>query len=76
MLQSIGNEEHVKSTAQILLAYLSAPKNSTPNDMLEGIVAGKQLLHGILEGSLVLCSEIPDPQPQMPTVPEDVEPGE
>ena len=49
------DQKQVVQTAQIVLAYLGNPENSTPNDMLEGIVSGKSLLRGIISGSLVVC---------------------
>jgi len=49
------HQEQVIQTAQVLLAYLENPMNSTPNNMVEGIVSGKSLLRGILSGELVIC---------------------
>ena len=48
------DKESVVQTAQVILAYLSNPANSTPNDMLEGIVSGKSLMRGLVTGSLVV----------------------
>ena len=50
------DKETVIQTAQIVLAYLSRPDNSTPNDMLEGIVSGKSLLRGLVSGQLIVCT--------------------
>lgn len=48
-------KEQVQQTAQILLAYLDSPENSTPNNMVEGIVSGKSLMRGLITGTLVVC---------------------
>jgi len=49
------SQEQVQKAVQVVLDYLSNPANSTPNDILEGIVSGKSLLRGIAAGSLVVC---------------------
>ncbi len=48
-------KEQVQQTAQILLAYLDNPENSTPNNLLEGVVSGKSLMRGLISGVLVVC---------------------
>lgn len=47
--------DQILQTAQILLAYLDSPTNSTPNNMLEGVVSGKSLMRGLISGALVVC---------------------
>jgi len=70
------NQEQIQGTCQVVLAYLDDEANSTPNNMLEGIVSGKSLLRGILAGQLVVCQNQPD-APQIrekaPEVSADVE---
>ena len=51
----VKNQENLLATAQCLLAYLSDDSNSTPNNMLEGIVSGKSLLRAIISGQLIVC---------------------
>lgn len=50
--------EQVQKTVQVLLTYLDDPRNTTPNDMLEGIVSSKSLLRGILAGQVVVCQNV------------------
>lgn len=74
------NTDQVQRTVQILLAYLEDPRNNTPNDMLEGIISGKSLLRGILNGNLVVCQKanpvqdpplvVPEGDPSPPGEPE------
>ena len=47
--------EQIQTTVQVLLTYLDDKNNSTPNDMLDHIVSGKNLLRLILNGQLVVC---------------------
>lgn len=47
--------EQIQTTVQVLITYLDDKNNSTPNDMLEHIVSGKNLLRLILNGQLVVC---------------------
>ncbi len=53
------NKDHVIQVAQVLLTYLDDPNNSTPNDMLEGIVSAKSLMRGLVGGNLVVCQPGP-----------------
>lgn len=52
------NQETITRTAQILLTYLDDENNSTPNNILEGIVSGKSLLRGIIQGGLIVCQQV------------------
>jgi len=54
------NQEQVQQALQVGLAYLESPENSTPNNMLEGIVSCKSLFRGILSGALVVCQKQED----------------
>jgi len=64
------DKESVQSTAQVMLTYLDDPANKTPNNMLEGIVSGKGMLRGLINGNLVLC-QIEVAPPKKPAPPAD-----
>lgn len=51
------NQEQVQGASQVILAYLDDGANTTPNNLLEGIVSGKSLLRGIISGNLVVCQK-------------------
>jgi len=53
------NQEQVQQTAQVLLAFLSDESVSVPGNMLEGIVSGKSILRGIIQGQLLVCQNVP-----------------
>ena len=54
MLKPI-NQEQVQQTSQVMLAFLSEESVSIPGNLLEGIVSGKSLLRGIIQGQLLVC---------------------
>lgn len=54
-------QEHIQSSVQVLLAFLSDENVSIPGSMLEGIFSGKSLLRGIISGSLVVCQRRESP---------------
>jgi hypothetical protein len=60
-------QESVQSTCQILLAFLSDEGVSIPGNLLEGVVSGKSLLRGIIQGQLQVC-QIAAPQQAKPIV--------
>ena len=47
--------QQVQGPVQTMLAILSDEKQSTPNNLLEGVVSGKSLLRAILQGNLFIC---------------------
>jgi hypothetical protein len=63
------NQEQVQQASQVMLAYLDDGANTTPNNLVEGIVSGKSLLRGIINGSLIVCQkEATSPAPQQEVV--------
>ncbi len=48
-------QDSVVSTAQVGIAYFDDPRNTTPNNMVEGIAGLKSLLRGIQSGQLLIC---------------------
>lgn len=65
--------EQVHTAVQIMLTTLSHTDARIPGDMVEGVVSGKSLLRGILNGSLVVCT--PDaPQAKKPAAPKSITP--
>ncbi len=63
------NQEGVQQAAQVMLAYTSDPRNTTPNNMLEGMVSAKSLLRALMDGSLVVCEPGQKAAPEVPTLP-------
>lgn len=63
--------DQVQKTAQILLAFLDSDGAVVPGSLVEGVVSGKSLLRGLLQGTLVLCAPdaAPKPQPETPADP-------
>ena len=60
MLQPL-DPQNVQVTVNVLLAYLDDPRQSTPNDQLDGIVSAKSLCRAILKGDVVVCKDVPKP---------------
>jgi hypothetical protein len=56
------DEEPVQQAAQILLSFLSDASVSVPAPMVDGIVSGKTLLRGIINGQLVVCTQEAEPE--------------
>jgi len=63
--------EQIQATAQVLLAFLDSDGATVPGNLLEGVVSGKSILRGILQGTLVVCQvgvpamppvEVPKPE--------------
>lgn len=66
--------DQIQGTAQVMLAYLDDPKNSTPNNLVEAITSGKSLLRQIIQGNLVVCAVAPDAPPKQEEPPMPTEP--
>jgi hypothetical protein len=56
------DEEPVKQAAQLLLSFLSDASVSVPAPLVDGIVSGKTLLRGIINGQLVVCAPADEPE--------------
>ena len=48
-------QEQVQKAAQILLTFLDSEGATVPGNLLEGVVSGKSLLRGFLQGTLIVC---------------------
>ena len=57
----MDDENGITETVQVMLSYLDDPANSTPNNMLEGMVSGKSLLRAISGGELFICAKVNPP---------------
>jgi hypothetical protein len=57
--------EQIQATVQVLLTFLDSDGISVPGNMLEGVVSGKSILRGLLNGGLVLA------QVGVPDIPDD-----
>ena len=55
-MKPIQNHDQALGSIQVLLTVLSDENSSTPNNLLEGVVSGKSILRGLLQGGIVLCS--------------------
>lgn len=64
--------EQVQQTVQVLLAFLDSENVKVPGNMLEGIVSGKSLLRGLLNGQLVVAQvDLPKQAPAATPAPEE-----
>lgn len=62
--------EQIQKTVQVLLAFLDSDGANVPGSMIEGIVSGKSLLRGLLNGQLIVAQ--PE-TPKLPTAPAEEE---
>jgi hypothetical protein len=46
--------EQVQQTVQVLLTFLDSENAKVPGNLLDGVVSGKSLLRGLLNGQLVV----------------------
>jgi hypothetical protein len=46
--------EQVQQTVQVLLTFLDSENAKVPGNLLDGVVSGKSLLRGLLNGQLVI----------------------
>lgn len=53
--------EQIQQTVQVLLSFLDSDGATVPGSMVEGVVSGKSLLRGLLNGQLIVA------QPDVPT---------
>lgn len=66
--------EQIQQTVQVLLAFLDSDGANVPGSMVEGVVSGKSLLRGLLNGQLVVAQ--PDaPKAAEPILPVETEDG-
>ena len=61
-MKPISNHDQALQSVQCLLTVLSDETRSTPNNLLEGVVSGKSILRGLIQGGLMLCSTRPEPE--------------
>ena len=59
-------QEQVQQVAQVLLSVMSDERCVTPNNLVEGVVSGKQLLKAIVAGQLVVCVPFQEATPPAP----------
>ena len=51
--------EQVQQSCQIGLAVLSDEECRIPGNLVEGIMSFKSLLNALIQGSLVICQDVP-----------------
>lgn len=70
--------EQIQQTVQVLLAFLDSDGAQVPGSMIEGVVSGKSLLRGLLNGQLIVAQpdvpkEVPAAAPVVEETPAEAE---